>query len=464
MLRSAVLVTERKRILKQVLVLGAGQSSTYLIHHLLQLADTHDWFVTVGDMNLERAKLCVGDNPRGGAVCLDINDSSMRTALIGKADLVINMLLPAHQHLVAWDCVARDTHMLSVAYRDSDMRSLDKDAHRAGVLVLFELGLDPGIDHMSAMALITRVHAEGGRVVSFCSYGSGIPALDQPLNPLRYAITWNPRNVAHAGEHGAQYMESGKIKIVPFHHVFHHTWVVDVPGVGRLEAYPNRDSLSYMRTFGLEHVETMIRATLRHTGWSETWAAIVRLGLPNDQLRIPDLAGRTICEVVEMFLPLNVSGSSTEQRVARFLQISPTGKIIENLRWLGLFSDEPIGCDGETASDMLIHLLNTRLHLGDQRDMVILQHELEVEYAPRQGTPSRKRITSTLVAEGQASGYTAMSRTVGLPTAIATRLLLCGELSLTGCCIPTHSSIYEPVLRELAQEGLSFAEQVEVLH
>jgi len=328
------------------------------------------------------------------------------------------------------------------------------------VLLLCEMGLDPGIDHMSAMALVRRLQAENARIRGFRSYGSGIPAPGQPHNPLRYAVTWNPRNVVMSGQAGAQYMENGRIKIVPFHQVFHHTWEVPVDGLGTLEAYPNRDSLAYLEAFGLEGVETMIRGTLRYPGWSETWAQIVQLGLPNELLRIPDLARRTYREVVEMFLPLNIEGPRVEQRVARFLHISPTGRIMENLRWLGLFSEEPIGCRGETAAAMLIHLLQQKLPLGpDEHDVVVLVHELEVEHAGR----APELITSTLVHEGEPGGFTAMSRTVGLPTAAAVELLLDGHLPLTGCHIPTHPLIYEPVLREIASAGLAFTEKVEPL-
>ncbi len=447
---------------KNVLVLGAGHSATYLIAHLLEAMGRRGGFVTVGDVDEELARERVGDHPRGSAVHFDVNDASLRSTQIANADVVVNMLPPAYQDLVAWDCVNHGRAMVSVSYQDQAVRDLEPDAQRQGVLLLCELGLDPGIDHMSAMALIRRVRDDGGRIRGFRSYGSGIPAPDQPHNPLRYVVTWNPRNVAMSGEDGAQYMEDGRIKIVPFHEVFHHTWDVDVDGVGRLEAYPNRDSLAYLEAFGLEDVETMVRGTLRYPGWSETWAQIVRLGLPNEKLRIPDLARRTYREVVEMFLPLNITGSRIEQRIARFLGISPTGRILENFRWLGLLSDEPIGCQGETAAAMLIHVLNRMLPLPpDQRDCVVLLHELEVDYPGTDRAP--ERITSTLVAEGEAGGCTAMARTVGLPTAVAVELFLDGALPLKGCQIPTHPSIYEPILRALAAEGLEFSERAEPL-
>jgi saccharopine dehydrogenase-like NADP-dependent oxidoreductase len=373
--------------------------------------------------------------------------------------VVVNMLSPVFQDLVAWDCVAHGRHMLSVSYDDEVVRDLSPDAQRKDVLLLTDLGLDPGIDHMSAMKILRRIHGDGGRVVSFRSYGSGIPAPEGPLNPLRYVVSWNPRNVVMSAEHGAQYMKDGKIKIVPYHHVFYHTWPVDVEGVGVLEAYPNRDSLSYIQVFGLEHVQTMIRATLRYPGWCETWAHIVRLGLPNETLRIPDLESRSYAEVVEMHLPLTITEAPLAQRIATFLQISPTGNIMDNLRWLGLLSDEPTGCQGETAAAMLVDLLSRKLPLGpEQQDMVVLVHEFVVEY-PDQDRPS-ETITSTMVERGEPGGFTAMARTVGLPTAVTVKLLLEDAIPMRGSQIPTHPSIYEPVLREIEAAGITFTERV----
>ena len=446
--------------MKQVLVLGAGKSAPYLIAKLLDMAGECDWFVTVGDLDLEMARSRVNGHSRGEAVRFDVNDAQLRDRQIGSSDLVVNMMAPRFLELIAHDCVRHGKHMISVSYRNQALRELDADALREGVLLLCELGLDPGIDHMSAMSLIHRLKADGGRVTGFCSYGSGIPAPDNPRDyPLRYVITWNPRNVVMAGEGGAQYMEDGQIKIVPYHHVFHHTWRVEVPGVGALEAYPNRDSLSYMQSFGLEHVRTMIRGTLRWPGWSETWAQIVKLGLPNEGARIPALGARSPREVVEMFLPLSVSGPRIETRIARFLAISPTGRIIENMRWLGLFDETPSGCKGDTAAALLQELLERKLPLApDMKDMVLLLHELEVDY-PDQDRPA-ERVTSTLVAKGEPGGFTAMSKTVGLPAALAVRLVLCEDLHLRGSQIPTDPSIYTPILAGLASEGIGFDERV----
>lgn len=441
--------------MKHILVLGAGQSAAYLIDHLLSDAESEDWFVTVGDADGEIARQAVGEHSRGDAIGLDINDAELRSTQIGNADVVVNMLPAAYQDLVAWDCVNLGRHMLSVSYRDRAVRELDPDAKRKGVLLLFELGLDPGIDHMSAMSFIRSVEKDGGTITGFRSYGTGLPAPEQPHNPLRYVITWDPRNVVMSGSGGAQYMEDRQIKIVPYHHLFQHTWPVEIDGVGSFEAYANRDSLSYMQSFGLEKVHTMLRGTLRYPGWGETWGQIVRLGLPNEDLRIPDLSRRSPAEVVEMFLPVHPGGVPLEQRVARFLQISPTGRIMENMRWLGLFSTEPLKCRGETSARMLIHLLENRLALSPgEQDMVILLHELDVTYPDGR----RERRRSTLVEWGEPGGFTAMSRLVGLPVAASVRLLLHDRLALTGGLIPTHPAIYGPVLDELSRTGVRFTE------
>ena len=444
--------------MKQVLVLGAGRSAPFLVHRLLDMAEASDWFVTVADLDRSAAEWLVAGHSRGAAIRFDVNDAAMRDARISQADVVINMLAPAFQHLVAWDCLSHGTHMLSVSYRDEAVRALDSDAQRRGVLILSELGLDPGIDHMSAMALLDRIRGEGGRVHAFRSYGSGVPAPGQEVNPLGYWVTWNPRNVVMSGARGAQYKEHGRIRLVPHHRVFRHTWPVEVEGVGTMIAYPNRDSVSYGAVFGLDEAETILRATMRWPGWCETWDAVVRLGLPNESLRIPDLCERSAREVVEMFLPgigaPPADGFEVESRVASLLGIPVDGDVIRNLRWLGLFSDDRLECDGRTPAEMMNHLLRTRLTIpAGGRDMVVLRHELDVIGSDG----GEEVITSTMATEG-AAGFTAMSRTVGLPTALAAQLLLDGGLTLTGSLIPTHPAVYGPILNALEAEGLVFEE------
>jgi saccharopine dehydrogenase (NADP+, L-glutamate forming) len=446
--------------MKKVLVLGAGQSAPYLIQHLLTRAEKHDWFVTVGDRDLQLAQKRIANHPRGSAIQFDVNDAGLRDAEFSKATVIVNLLPPTLQPLIAWTCVQQKRHMVSASYRDDNIRSLDADAKRNGVLILTEVGLDPGFDLMSAMSLIHRIRENGGRIESLESYGSGVLAPEASVNPLRYCITWNARNVVMSAEHGAQYRKDGCIKIVPWHHVFQHSWPFDVDGIGPMEAYPNRDSLSYEQIFGLKYAHTMIRGTLRYPGWSETWHQIVRLGLPNEHLRIPNLHDRSYAEIVEMFLPPGINGTSLEQRTASFLNVSPTGRIMDNLRWLGLFSDEQIGIEGETGADAMIHLLRTKLRLPDDvPDAVIIVHRFEVCYPDDNGR--KEVITSTFTHRGEPGVTTAMAKAVGLPAGAATEMILTGRIPLTGCHMPTHEMIYAPILEALRGYGLEFKETYE---
>jgi len=443
--------------MKNVVIFGAGQSSPYLIHYMLENAEAYDWQVTVCDMNLELAKSRVNGNVRGEAIQFDINDSHLRKKLISKADIVINMLAPVFQYLVALDCLENKTHCISASYTNPQVADLHQDALLDDVLILNEMGLDPGIDHMSAMSIIDNVKKKGGIINSFIAYGSGIPAPEVKSNPLNYCITWNARNVVMAGESGAQYMEDNKIKVLSNNQVFRRTWTVNVAGVGPLEAYPNRDSLVYQDLFKLHKVKTMIRGTLRYPGWSETWHQIVRLGIPNEKMPIHKLASKTYAEFTEMFLPLLASGANIEKRVANYLNISPTGTIIRNMRWLGLFSDEKIGKGPKTAAQVLEKILREKMPLPEgARDMVILVHKINAYYPEIKKKEIR---TTTFIEYGD--GFTAIAKTVGMPAAIAAKLILTGKLKIRGCRIPTHPDIYKPVLRELKKNGLKFVEKVE---
>ena len=263
-----------------------------------------------------------------------------------------------------------------------------------------------------------------------------------------------------AGERGAEFLDRGQIRMVPFHQLFRSSWPVKVPGVGDMEAYPNRDSLSYRTLYGIGEVESMIRGTIRYPGFCETWTQIAHLGLPNETLQIPDLGERTWAELVEMFVPTQVAGDSLASRVANFLNISPTGQIMKNLAWLGLFAEEKTGVAGKTAASAMVELLNRKLRLAaDARDMVILQHDFLIRY-PAQNS-RQEQIVATLVAYGEPGGFTAMAKTVGMPAAIAAELILTDRIPLTGCQIPTHPAIYKPILAELEKAGLRMTETIE---
>ena len=448
--------------MKNILILGAGQSAPYLISYLLNEAKKNNWFVTVADRDGNLAKAAVNGHSHGNGIEFDVNDAEKRHELIKKCDLIVNFLTPTFQYLIALDCLRFSKHVITASYENPRVAELDADAKKCGVLILNEMGLDPGIDHMSAMAIITGIREKGGTIASFISYGSGIPAPEVQSNPFNYCITWNASNVVTAGDAGAQYLEDGKIKLVPHHKVFDRTWDVNIENLGTFEAYPNRDSLHFQKVFNLNKVNTMIRGTLRYPGWSETWNQIVKLGLYLNSLTLPDLSNSTYREFTEMFLPLNVSGPKLEARIANYLNISPTGTIMKKLIWLGLFSDEKIGQNFQTPMHVMTDLIKKKLPLPEgQRDMVILHHDIIADYGENR---KRERTISTLVDYGDPKAkFTAIAKTVGAPAAIAAKLVLTGKLNLTGCHIPTHTDIYPTVLEELKTLGIEFVEKTEAL-
>ncbi len=446
--------------MKNILILGAGQSAPYLISYLLDESQKNNWFVTVADRNVNLARAAVNGHPHGSGIEFDVNETEKRHALIQKSDVVVNFLTPTFQYLIALDCIRFGKHVVTASYENPRVAELKDDAKNKGILILNEMGLDPGIDHMSAMDIITGIREKRGTIKSFISYGSGIPAPEVQSNPLNYCITWNASNVVTAGDAGAQYLEDGMIKLLPHHKVFDRTWNVDINNLGTFEAYPNRDSLLYIKIFKLKKVNTMIRGTLRYPGWSETWNQIVKLGLYLDTFTLPEIGESSYREFTEMFLPLNVSGPKLEARVANYLNISPTGTIMQNLTWLGLFSDEKICKNFNTPMMLMTDLIKKKMPLPEgERDMVILHHEIIADYGENK---KNEKTISTLVEYGDPTAkFTAIAKTVGAPAAIATKLLLKDELEITGCHIPTHPKIYTKVLEELKSLGIKFTEKTE---
>lgn len=444
----------------KLVILGAGRSTPYLIRRLVDKAGEQNWDIVVADMDVEMAQKRIGPSGKGRALKLNATEEPELKGVIEGADVVANLLAPRFQVAVARNCVEAGAHMVSVSYLSEKTRELDGWAKEKGVMLLAEMGLDPGIDHMMAMEAVNKAREGGGKILSFRSFGSGVPSPESKSNPMDYLITWNPWNVAMSGQAGAQYMLDGQIRIVPHRRLFLHTWPVEVEGVGTLEAYPNRDSLSYRDHFELNGVRTMIRGTLRWPGYCETWAKIVKLGIPNDSLHIPDLASRSPRDVVSMFLPIPVAPELVEEAATLFLELNPTGQIMDKLRFLGLFDKEPCGAPGSTAAEMLSHLLQKHLAPKDgDRDMVILVHQMDIRYG-REENPC-ERMTYTMVDQGDACGLSAMARTVGLPTALAMEMMLEGELELPGCILPTAPEIYPRVLERLRGEGLRFNMSVE---
>ncbi|MBK8944201.1 MAG: saccharopine dehydrogenase NADP-binding domain-containing protein [Ignavibacteriae bacterium] len=443
--------------MKKVLILGAGQSAPFLIQYLLTEAEKNNWFVTVCDRDVKLAERSVNNHPNGNAIDFDVNDEIQRENQIKNCDIVVNFLAPMFQFLIATECVKFKKHMVTASYENPKVAELNSAAVENDILILNEMGLDPGIDNMSAMKILTAIREKDGEIKSFISYGSALPAPEVKSNPLNYCITWNPANVVTAGEAGAQYLENGKMKILPYHQVFNRTWNVEIENLGKFEAYPNRDSLLYQKVFKLENSQTVIRGTLRNPGWAETWIQLIKLGLTQGTLLLPEVENLSYRDFTEMYLPQNISGTNLELKIANYLGINPTGIIMKNLEFLGLFSNEKIGSNFKNSVELMTELIKRKLPLPKgERDMVILHHEIEAEYPNNK----KEKIISTLVDYGDPkNNMTAIAKTVGAPAAIAVKLLLQNELKLKGCHIPTHPEIYPKILNELKMLNLEFCEK-----
>ncbi|MEM1180482.1 MAG: saccharopine dehydrogenase C-terminal domain-containing protein [Acidobacteriota bacterium] len=443
----------------QILILGAGHSSPFLIQHLLDHSGAR---VVVADRDRDAAERRVGDHPQGEARGLDLRDNDETAALFAASDLVIHLLPPQLQPTVARLAVEHGCHLVSASYRSSEIEQLHDKARAKGVALMTEMGLDPGIDLMSAQRIISDIQARGGVVDRFLSYGGGLPEPSFTGNPLRYCVTWNPRNVVMAAEHGARYLRKGHFKLEPWNRVFGRTWPVDVPNLGVFDAYANRDSISYRAIHGIERVRTLVRGTLRYPGYAAIWHLMVRLGLPNEHLEIPKLGERTWAELTEMFLPdpdeAGGARGDIKTRVAVYLGLDADDERLAALEWLGLFDDAPIGIAGEHPAEALKKRLEERLPLpADIRDMVVLHHEIDAVFPD----DVVERTLSTFIHYGEPAGLTAMAQTVGMPAALGARLLLDGQLTRRGCLSPTDEDVYTPVLAALEAEGLRFTESVE---
>ena len=444
----------------RILLLGAGRSTASLISFLLTNAAAHDWHLTIGDLSTHHLEGYLAQHPQHLALLrFDINQPTNLTELVEAADVVISML-PAAFHLpVARACVRQRRPLVTASYVSPEIAALDESARQAGIPLLMECGLDPGLDHLSAMQVIDRLRAAGAELTSFKSYCGGLVAPESDTNPWHYKFTWNPRNVVVAGQSTAKYLQDGAYRYVPYQQLFKRTETITVPGYGEFEGYPNRDSLSYRAPYGLDRIPTILRGTLRRPGYAQAWDALVQLGLTDDTYAVEDAEHLTYRQWVESYLPVEV-GADTDvaARVAQFLRLDgPHHAVIQKLAWAGLFSEEAIGRPGATPAQILEHLLTPRWALapGD-RDMVVMQHLFA--YRPA-GEERERYLTSSLVVIGDDPVNTAMAKTVGLPVGLVVRRLLAGQISRTGVVIPTTPDLYEPLLAELAAEhGIVFVE------
>lgn len=441
--------------MKKILILGAGRSSSSLIDYLLKAAQEHDYEITVADTSLDSARQKTKKNPRSHAILLDTRDEAKTREEIQKVDLVISML-PAFLHpLIAAHCVKFKKHLVTASYVSPEMKKLDEEAKKAGIILMNESGLDPGIDHASAMRVINRIQSEGGKITLFKSYTGGLVAPESDDNPWGYKFTWNPRNVILAGQGTARYMENGKYAFIPYQKLFTRAEKMYVEGLGDFEGYANRDSLSYRSIYGIEDVQTILRGTLRKAGYCEAWNVFVQLGITDDSYIIPESEKLSLRELVESFLPHGKSDVKT--RLAEYVGIPVKGEIMAKLEWLGLFEDTRLHIKNASPALLLQTLLENKWNLkpGDI-DMIVMQHQFEYEL---KGVTHK--LQSSLVVKGDDAIHTAMAKTVGLPVGILSKLILQGNIKLAGVQIPTVKEIYEPLLKELEELGVRFKEKGE---
>lgn len=443
--------------MKNLLIIGAGRSATALINYILEQARQHDFFITVADADIDLARQKIGDHPKGRAIWLDASKPNDRRDVIGRHDVVVS-LLPPQMHLeVAQDCISLGKHMVTASYVSKQVFRLGDEARQRALVFMNELGLDPGIDHMSAMQRIHQIRAEGGRITAFYSYTGGLVAPESDDNPWHYKFSWNPRNVVLAGQGTAQFLEEGKLKYIPYRRLFRQYRLVDIPDMGQWEVYANRDSLLYREAYGLRDIRTLFRGTIRHRGFCDAWNALVRIGLTDATFPIVDSDQLTYHDLMEAFLGISQHTGSVKDRIAKLIEADPEGEVMQKLEWLGLFSKRRIKVNNATPALILENLLLEKWALQpNDRDMVIMQHVFEYEQGRR-----KRKLTSTLVMKGQNSADTAMSRLVGLPLGIFVKLLLLGKISTTGVSIPTMPEVYEPVMHELEEYGVKFVEREE---
>ncbi|MEA3316517.1 MAG: saccharopine dehydrogenase C-terminal domain-containing protein [Bacteroidota bacterium] len=440
--------------MKNILIVGAGLSSSSLIKYLLDNSTEYNWKIKLGDKSKEIAERKIDNHPNGEAFVFDVYNEEQREKEIQLADVVISML-PARMHfLVAEKCVKYSKHMITASYVSKEVKELDKQAKEKGILLLNEIGVDPGIDHMSAMKVIDKIRDKKGNLTSFKSSTGGLVAPEYDNNPWNYKFTWNPRNVVLAGQSVAMYKDHGKYKYLPYTKLFSRIEKVNILDVGEFEMYPNRDSLCYIDTYGLGSIPTILRGTLRRPGYSEAWDVFVQLGATDDSYKLYKSEDLTYKEFINLFLPYHTT-KSVKEKLAQYLNIDISSEIIEKLEWLGIFEDTKSGVKDASPAQILQKILVEKCALGDDdKDMIAMQHQFEYSVDNKS-----KKITSSLVVRGTDKVHTAMSITVGTPVAIATKLLLTGVITATGVVVPTKKDIYEPVLKELEEYGIKFVEE-----
>lgn len=441
--------------MQQILIIGAGRSSVSLIEYLLKQAAAYDWKITVADVDEKLAAEKINGNQRGRAIAFDIKDEEARKTLIGQHDFVISML-PAFMHgNVATDCLELGKHLATASYVSPQMSAMHAEAERKGLFFLNECGLDPGIDHASAMKIIHNIQQKGGIVTSFKSYCGGLVAPESNTNPWGYKFSWNPRNVVLAGQGTAQYLSEGKVKFIPYNRLFEQTETIEVEGAGVFDAYANRDSIGYRSVYGLNNVQTMLRGTLRQQGYCSAWNLFVKLGLTDDTSKISDADNLSYAELITSFLP--PATGDLKQRLMAFAGNQWNNDLEDKLDYLEILTHKKIYIKQGSPAEILQSLLEEKWKLAEtDKDMIVMQHLFEYRLQDESGI---RRLKSSLVVKGLDNRHTAMAQTVGLPLAITVKNFLTGKIKSKGVRIPVEKEIYNPLLEEMETHGIKFVEQ-----
>lgn len=442
--------------MRNILIIGAGRSASSLIKYLLDKSETEKLHITIGDLSLELAQKKTQNHKNASAIALDIFDENQRKKEIQNADIVISML-PAHLHIeVAKDCIAYKKHMVTASYISDAMQSLDAAAKENNLIFMNEIGLDPGIDHLSAMKVLDEIREKGGKTILFESFCGGLVAPESDNNLWNYKFTWAPRNVVLAGQGGAaKFIQEGTYKYIPYHKLFRRTEFLEVEGYGKFEGYANRDSLKYRSVYGLNDALTVYRGTIRRVGYSKAWDMFVQLGMTDDSYVIDDSENMSYREFVNLFLPYHPT-DSVEIKLRYKLKIDQDDVMWDKLLELDLFNpNKTIGIKNATPAQILEKILSDRWALQpDDKDMIVMYHKIGYELNGK-----RKQIDATMVCLGDDQTYTAMAKTVGLPVAMATLQILNGNIKTPGVQLPLNKEVYLPILKELEEYGVVFHEK-----
>lgn len=444
---------------KSILVLGAGLSSSSLIRYLLEQSSDLNWKIKVVDRDLDLVKQKISGFDNGEAASFNATDSAQRKPEIEKCDLVISMLPARFHYEVALDCIELKTDLITPSYISEEMRSLDQKAKDAGIVIMNEIGVDPGLDHMSAMKIIHSVQDKGGKITSFKSFCGGLIAPESDDNPWNYKFTWNPRNVVLAGQGGAaSFIRNGQYKYIPYNRLFGRLHEMSIKGYGDFVGYANRDSLSYRSTYGLNDIPTIYRGTLRRPGYCEAWNVFIELGMTDNSYPMTIQKNITPRSFLNSFLPYHAT-KSVEVKLKEFLR-EDRMHLYHRFEWLGIFNDEPlIEIESPTPAQALQEILVNKLSLKDgDKDMLVMIHEFEYEL-----NGQKHGISSHMVNIGEDQIYTSMSNTVGLPAAICAKMILTGELKSKGVTLPVQPEVYTPILKELESFDIRFIEKEVVL-